>query len=599
MENEKLYALRHSTEHVLTMTMLRIWGKKIKAAMGPATDEGFYFDFDSEIKISEADFEKIEKEMAKIIKADLPIVKDEMSVDEAKEFFSKGTYEGNEYKHEWLDAIKDRGEKVSVYWFGEKGKDIPETFVDICAGPHLASTSKIGAFKLTKVAGAYWHGDEKNKMLQRIYGTAFATQKELDDYLNLIEEAKKRDHKKLGKELGLFTFSDLVGAGLPLWTPKGTLLRNTLDEFVWELRQAKGYQKVTIPHITKKDLYETSGHWAKFSNDLFKINTREGHEFAMKPMNCPHHTQIYDCEQRSYRDLPQRYAETTMVYRDEQTGELSGLSRVRCITQDDAHVFCREGQLRDEFYAIWDIIETFYQKCGFPELKIRLSLSDPDHMEKYLGDRTVWDKAEDQLRGFISERGKNFVEAKGEAAFYGPKIDFMTKDSLGREWQVATIQADRNMPKNFQLFCKNEQGEDEQVVMIHAAIMGSIERFASILIEHHAGVFPTWLSPVQVQFAPVSAKHVEGAKQLAGEFAGLGIRVQVDEADETVGNKVRKAVGQKIPYIVVVGDKELGLTPSTGSGQAWMIRVRGKEDQEKMSKEEFVERVLQEIKDKK
>jgi threonyl-tRNA synthetase len=592
MEKEQLLAMRHSVEHVLTMAMLRIWGNKIKAAMGPATDDGFYFDFDSEIKISEADFEKIENEMAKIVKEDLPIIKDEMTVEDARDFFDKGTYRGNEYKFEWLDEIDKRGEKISVYWMGEKGKDIPETFVDICAGPHLASTGKIGVFKLLKMAGAYWHGDEKNKMLQRIYGTAFETQKELDDHLRFLEEAKKRDHKKIGKELGLFTFSELVGAGLPLWTPKGTMLRNTLDDFVWELRRARGYNKVTIPHITKKDLYETSGHWAKFSNDLFKINTREGHEFAMKPMNCPHHTQIYDCMPRSYRDMPQRYAETTMVYRDEQTGELNGLSRVRCITQDDAHVFCRESQLKDEFYAIWEIIEEFYVKCGFPVLKIRLSLSDPDHMEKYLGSRELWDKAEDQLRGFIKERGAEFTEGIGEAAFYGPKIDFMAEDSLGREWQVATIQADRNMPKNFKLFYTNEQGEDEQVVMVHAAIMGSIERFLSILIEHHAGAFPVWLSPVQVLLAPVSSKHLEGTKSLATELSAQGIRVEIDGADETVGNKVRKAVGQKLPYIIVVGDKEL-------AGEPWMIRVRGQEEQLKMSKEEFLQRVKTEIKERK
>ena len=591
-ENNNLEAMRHSCEHVLTMAMLRIWGNKIDAAMGPATDDGFYFDFDSDIKITEEDFSRVEKEMANIIKENLPIVKDEMTVSEAREFFNKNIYKGNAYKHEWLDEIEGRGEKVSVYWMGKKDGDIPDTFVDICAGPHLESTGKIGAFKLLKTAGAYWHGDEKNKMLTRIYGTAFENQEELDSYLNMLEDAKKRDHKKLGKELDLFTFSDLVGGGLPLWTPKGTLLRNTLDNFVWELRQAKGYQKVTIPHITKKDLYETSGHWAKFSNDLFKIQTREGHEFAMKPMNCPHHTQIYAHVPRSYRDLPQRYAETTMVYRDEQTGELNGLSRVRCITQDDAHVFCRESQLKDEFYAIWDIIETFYAACGFPALKIRLSLSDPEHMEKYMGSREQWDKAESQLREFISDRGAAFFEAKGEAAFYGPKIDFMAKDSLGREWQVATIQADRSMPKSFDLFCNNEQGEQERIVMIHAAIMGSIERFLSILIEHYGGAFPLWISPVQVHFAPVSAKHVEGTKKLAEEFSQLGIRIAVDDADETVGNKVRKAVAQKVPYIVVVGDKEI-------AGEDWMIRVRGVEKQEKMSKDEFVKKVMEEIKERK
>ncbi|MFA6550640.1 MAG: threonine--tRNA ligase [Candidatus Gracilibacteria bacterium] len=548
-EQLEMEKMRHSCEHVLHQAMTDLF-PGLKRAMGPATDEGFYHDFDYDGKVSEEDFPRIEKRMQELIKQDLPIVREEISIDEAKKLFKD-----NPYKLDWIRIIEEKGEKATVYWTGkprEKGSD-----VDLCKGPHIESTGKIGPFKLLKIAGAYWHGDEKNKMLQRIYGTAYPTQKELDDYLNMIEEAKKRDHKKLGKELGLFTFSELVGAGLPLWTPKGTLLRNILDNFVWELRQAKGYQKVTIPHITKKDLYETSGHWAKFSNDLFKITTREGHEFAMKPMNCPHHTQIYACEPRSYRDLPHRYAETTMVYRDEQTGELSGLSRVRCITQDDAHCFCRESQLKDEFYAIWDIIETFYAKCGFPELKIRLSLSDPEHMEKYLGTRADWDKFEEQLRGFIRDRGAEFTEAAGEAAFYGPKIDFMAKDSLGRQWQVATIQADRNMPKNFKLFCTNEDGKEEQVVMIHAAIMGSIERFLSILIEHHAGAFPFWMAPVQAKILPISDKFMDYANnKIAEELKAAGIRVQIDISAEGLGKKIRNAEMEKIPYMIVVGEKE-------------------------------------------
>ncbi|HBU06976.1 MAG TPA: threonine--tRNA ligase [Candidatus Magasanikbacteria bacterium] len=592
MEKEQLEAMRHSCEHALTMAMMRLWPGKIKAAMGPATDDGFYFDFDSEVKISEADFDKIEKEMAKIIKDNLPMIKDEMTVAEAREFFSRNTYEGNEYKHEWLDEIEGRGEKVSVYWMGEKGGDMPNTFVDICSGPHVESTGKIGAFKLLKVAGAYWHGDEKNKMLQRVYGTAFATQEDLDKYLTMMEEAKNRDHRKLGVELDLFTFSDLVGPGLALWTPKGTLLRNTLDEYVWQLRKERGYTKVTIPHITKKALYEKSGHWDKFATELFHITTREGHEFAMKPMNCPHHTQIYDHVRRSYRELPQRYAETTMVYRDEQTGELSGLSRVRCITQDDAHVFLRESQVKEEIFKIWDIIEIFYKATGFGKMRVRLSFHDPDHFEKYLGEKEVWERTENQLRELAQERGVEVFEAKGEAAMYGPKVDFIAVDSIGREWQVATVQLDRNLPERFDLNCINEKGEQERIVMLHAAIMGSIERFLSILIEHHAGAFPVWMAPVQIQLVPVSAKHVEGAKNLLTELVELGIRVDIDEADETVGNKVRKAVGQKIPYIVVVGDKEL-------AGEDWMIRVRGQENQEKMKKEEFVEKVLDETRERK
>jgi threonyl-tRNA synthetase len=577
-EKEKLAALRHTAEHILTQAMINLYGEdKVIMAMGPSTDDGFYFDLDAAdgFTVSVENFAEIEKEMRKIVAANLPLQREEVSVATAKEMFSH-----NPYKQEWLAGIEEKGEQATIYRTGTE-------FVDLCKGPHVASTGEVKAFKLLSVAGAYWHGDEKNKMLTRIYGTAFASQKELDDYLFQIEEAKKRDHKKLGKELDLFTFSDLVGAGLPLWTPKGTMLRNLLDNFVWELRQAKGYQKVSIPHITKKDLYETSGHWAKFANDLFRINTREGHEFAMKPMNCPHHTQIYAHLQRSYRDLPQRYAETTMVYRDEQTGELNGLSRVRCITQDDAHVFCRESQLKDEFYAIWDIIETFYKACGFPELKIRLSLSDPQAMDKYLGSREDWDKFEDQLRGFIKDRNGEFFEAIGEAAFYGPKIDFMAKDSLGREWQVATIQADRNMPKNFDLFCINEQGEQERIVMVHAAIMGSIERFLSILIEHYAGAFPVWLSPVQAKILPIADRHIDYANQVKAQLLEQGIRTEIDDRPERLSAKIRDAQLQKVPYMLIVGDKE---------AESQQVGVRSRQGDEGAAEvAKLVDRVKKEI----
>jgi len=574
-QKAKLAALRHTAEHVLTQAMENLYGQdKVIKAMGPATDEGFYFDFDTAagFVISEENFPEIEAAMRKIITADLPLTREEVSVEAAKKIFSD-----NPYKQEWLASIEEKGESVTIYRTGSQ-------FVDLCKGPHVKSTGEIKAFKLLSVAGAYWHGDEKNKMLTRIYGTAFASKKELDAYLFQIEEAKKRDHKKLGKELDLFTFSDLVGAGLPLWTPKGTMIRNLLDNFVWELRQAKGYQKVSIPHITKKDLYETSGHWAKFANDLFRIQTREGHEFAMKPMNCPHHTQIYAHLQRSYRDLPQRYAETTMVYRDEQTGELNGLSRVRCITQDDAHVFCRESQLKDEFYAIWDIIETFYKACGFPELKIRLSLSDPQAMDKYLGSREDWDKYEDQLRGLIKDRGADFFEAIGEAAFYGPKIDFMAKDSLGREWQVATIQADRNMPKNFDLFCINEEGQQERIVMVHAAIMGSIERFLSILIEHYAGAFPVWLSPVQAKILTIADRHADYANQVKAQLVEQGIRTEIDDRPERLSAKIRDAQLQKIPYMLIVGDKE-------AASQQVGVRSREKGDEGAVKVAELIDQI--------
>ena len=393
-------------------------------------------------------------------------------------------------------------------------------------------------------------------MLTRIYGLAFNTKEELSTYEIQIEEAKKRDHKKLGKELDLFTFSELVGAGLPLWTPKGTTLRDVLDNFVWELRQKFDYKRVDIPHITKKDLYEKSGHWQKFKDELFKIETREGHTFVMKPMNCPHHVQIYDRKPWSYKELPQRYASTTKVYRDEQSGELSGLSRVRCITQDDAHVFCRQSQVKQEMKNIWTIIETFYSSIGF-KLIPRLSLHDPKYMEKYLGDEEVWIKAENELRELVKEKGVEAIEALGEAAFYGPKVDFMGQDSLGREWQVATIQLDMNMPVNFDLTCINEKGEKERIVIIHAAIMGSIERFLSVIIEHFAGVFPLWLSPIQVKVIPIGEAHVAFAKKVSESLKSADIRVEEDFGDEGFGKKVRQAKVEKIPYFIIIGDKEI------------------------------------------
>ena len=365
-----------------------------------------------------------------------------------------------------------------------------------------------------------------------------------------------KDHKKIGKELDLFTFSDLIGPGLPLWTPKGTMVRHLLDDFVWELRRKYGYQKVEIPHITKKDLYETSGHWDKFEDDLFRISTREGYEFALKPMNCPHHTQIYARHPHSYRDLPQRYANTTTCYRDEQSGELNGLSRTRAFAQDDAHVFCRIEQAKDEIQKIWEIVHVFYQSFGL-NLELRLSLRDPSTPEKYLGNQELWDKAEKILRGIAGENKTKYVEAPGEAAFYAPKLDFMTKDSLGREWQVATIQLDVNMPERFDLTCVNERGDKERIVMIHAAIMGSLERFMSILLEHTQGTFPLWLSPIQVKILPIGEAHFEYAKNVFEKLKSDNIRAELDESNESLGKKIRNAKTEKVPYMLVIGDREV------------------------------------------
>lgn len=365
------------------------------------------------------------------------------------------------------------------------------------------------------------------------------------------------DHRRLGKELDLFTFSDLVGSGLPLWTPRGTLIRNLLDDYVWQLRKRYGYERVEIPHITKKDLYEKSGHWDKFKDELFCITTREGYEFAMKPMNCPHHTQIYARRPFSYRELPQRYANTTMCYRDEQSGELNGLARVRSLTQDDAHVFCRKDQIDEEMLKVWDIIRIFYKTFGFTELKVRFSRHDPEHFEKYLGTKEVWKDAEDRIEHILKKEGADYIDGLGEAALYGPKIDFMATDSLGREWQVATIQLDLNLPERFDLVCTNEKGEKERIVMIHCAIMGSIERFMSILIEHYAGAFPVWLAPVQATILPIGESHHAYAQTLAEQLRSHDIRVEVDATNESLGKRIRGAKIQKIPYLMVVGDKEI------------------------------------------
>lgn len=550
-EDFMLYKMRHSAEHILTQAMQRVYGKEnIIMAMGPATEEGYYFDFDSPkgFEFGEEQFEKVEAEMKKIIKENQRIERREISLKEARELF-----QDNKYKQEWLDEIESKDQMLTIYVNVNKNGE--EVFVDLCKGPHVAYTKQVGKVKLLKMAGAYWRGDEKNKMLRRVYGTAFKTQEELDKYLVFLEEVKKRDHRKLGKELDLFLFSELVGGGLPMWTQRGTILRDEMDKFVWELRREKGYQKVTIPHITKKDLYETSGHWSKFSDELFKMDSREGHLFALKPMNCPHHTQIYSHLKRSYRDLPQRYAETTMVYRDEQSGELGGLSRVRCITQDDAHVFCRYSQIKDEFFAIWDIVDKFYSTFGF-ELRVRLSFHDPKEFDKYLGTPEIWKRAEASLEEIAKERGVDYFVGKGEAAMYGPKIDFMAKDSLGREHQVATIQLDMNMPERFDLTCTSEDGADERIVMLHAAIMGSIERFSSVMIEHFAGKFPLWLAPEQIRIIPISEQNNDYANEVYEKLASAGYRVEIDLDSETMQNKIRQAQEMKVPHMVVVGKRE-------------------------------------------
>ncbi len=579
MSTPTLDAKRHSLAHLLAAAVLAIW-PDAKRTIGPSIDDGFYYDFDfGAVKISDSDLSKIEQKMREIFKTWTTFERQEIPAESAKKMFAD-----NEYKLELISEFASDGQNLTTYTSGE--------FTDLCRGGHIENMKEIetGSWQLDRIAGAYWRGNEKNKMLTRIYGLAFDTKVELADYLKIREEAKKRDHKKLGKELDLFVFSELVGSGLPLWTPKGTLMRNLIDEFVWKLRSERGYVKVEIPHITKKELYITSGHWDKYKDDLFKITTREGHEYAMKPMNCPHHTQIFTRKPHSYKEMPQCYANTTMVYRDEQSGELSGLSRVLCITQDDAHDFCRISQTKEEIQKIWEIVHIFYKAFNFP-LKLRLSLRDPKHPEKYLGNKDHWDKAEQILREVAKENKTEYHEALGEAAFYAPKLDFIAKDSIGREWQVATIQLDVNMPERFDLTCINEKGEKERIVMIHAAITGSIERFMSVIIEHFAGAFPTWLAPVQIKILPVGEAHQEYCYKLGVELKAQNIRLEVDSANESIGKKIRTAEQEKVPYMLVVGDKEIA------SGDL-AVRKRGQREIVNINKAEFITNILEEITNK-
>ncbi|MEK7545664.1 MAG: threonine--tRNA ligase [Patescibacteria group bacterium] len=599
-EYDELDRMRHSAAHLLAAAVMKMF-PDAKLGVGPVIENGFYYDMQLPRTLTTDDFAALEKTIAALKAENLDFRRQEMPLDEAVAFFRE---RGQDFKVDLLTDLKKHGTtnlkdeesqdleigtgapQASLYWTGD--------FVDLCRGPHVERSGQVGVVKLKSVSGAFWRGKAENAQLQRVYGWAFATQTDLDAHIKMLEEAEKRDHRKIGKEQGLFTFSDLVGPGLPLWTPRGTMLRELLNDYVWELRKVHGYQKVAIPHITKKELYETSGHWAKYAEDLFKIETRDKHLFAMKPMNCPHHTQIFAAEPKSYRQMPVRYCETTMVYRDEQTGELSGLSRVLSITQDDAHVFCRLEQVRGEAEKIWDIIRTFYGTFGF-ELSVRLSRRDPAHPEKYLGAPEDWDKAEAALREIVEARvGSDWTDGPGEAAFYGPKIDFMAKDSIGRVWQVATIQLDFNQPKSFGLACTNEKGEKEPVLMIHCAIMGAIERFMAVMIEHTGGLFPTWLAPEQLALLPVGERHLDASAALRARFEAEGLRAWLDESADSVGKKVRNAEKMRIPYGLVLGDKEVPENGEWHDGVKLAVRVRGTKDAVEMTLGELLARIKEE-----
>lgn len=583
MEHENLFKKRHSLAHILLMAVKHHFPHALPT-IGPVIENGFYYDIDFSPgeKITPEDLPKLEKTMREIIARKL-----DFKVESVTPLHAKGLFKHNPYKLELIDGIEKEGQEVTLYYTGEE-------FFDLCEGPHVKNTKDIApdSFKLDKLAGAYWRGDEKNQMLTRVYGLAFDTKEELVAYETQLEEAKKRDHRILGKQLKLFTFSDLVGPGLPLWTPRGTILREELNSFVWSLRKKNDYDRVSIPHITKNDLYKKSGHWAKYMEDLFKIETRDGHLFCMKPMNCPHHAQIYASELRSYKELPLRFAETTAVYRDEQSGELSGLTRVLAITQDDSHVFCMESQLEEEVGIIWDMIVEFYETFGF-ELTPRFSRRDMKNKEKYLGTDAGWEKAEHAIKSLIEARAKhNWIDGEGEAAFYGPKVDFMAKDSIGRTWQVATIQVDFVQPENLDLEYVTNEGTRARPVMIHCAIMGSIERFLATYIEHCAGNFPLWLSPLQVAVIPISDKHRDYAHAIAENLKASGLRVSVDDSKEGLGKKVRNAKEMKVPYWIVAGDKDM-------EAGLYTLESRDHGQLGQMKKEDILSRFEKEIREKK
>jgi len=600
--NEELYSIRHSLAHIMADAIQRKW-PEAKFGVGPVVSDGFYYDVDlgGDNGISTDNFAALEKEMRKIIAANTPFVKSEKTIKEAIAWANKVK---QPYKEELLNDLQRSGttelknldsnelglasktSKVSKVTFYTN-----DTFEDLCRGPHVEKTGDVGAFKLTKVAGAYWRGQEDKPQMQRIYGVAFAKQSELDDYLAMLEDAKRRDHRKIGQEIDLFVFSDLVGQGLPLFTPRGTILREELLKFSNELRLSNGFEKVWIPHMTKNDLYKKSGHWDKFGDELFLVKSQEtSDELVLKPMNCPHHTQIYASRQRSYKDLPIRYLESTTVYRDEKSGELGGLSRVRSITQDDSHVFCMPNQIEAEIGQLLSSAKTLYETVG---MKLRVRLSYRDDGDSYLGTKAQWDNAQKQLKDAVSTNKLDFFEVEGEAAFYGPKIDFMATDAIGREHQVATVQLDFVQPERFELEFTNKEGAMETPIMIHSALLGSVERFLSVYIEHTEGRFPVWLAPEQIRLITVNQTEelVQYTESLYDKAKNLGLRVTMDNSNESVGKKIRNAEKMKIPYVCVIGEQELRSEQTTP-------RVRGdmgNQPVDKIDISSFMDTVLKEM----
>ena len=581
VSSSEVEKMRHSLSHVLAAAVRELY-PTTTFGVGPAIENGFYYDIDfGGEKVSDADLEKIEKKMRGLVKRGLQMVRREVSREEALEWAKENN---QKYK---VELIEELPADEPITFYDLKDEQSGEVlFSDLCKGPHVEDLGKIGTFRLDRIAGAYWRGDEKREMLTRIYGLAFETEDELKAYLERQEEAKKRDHRKLGKELDLFCFSELVGSGLPLFTPRGTVLREELSEFSLGLRGKAGFRKVWAPHITKVDLYKASGHYAKFGDELFMVHSQvNGEEFAMKPMNCPHHAQIFASQPRTYREMPVRYMEATTDYRDEKTGELGGLSRVRALTQDDSHVFCRREQIKDEIQQLVKIVRKLYTTVGMDKLRARLSYRDES--DKYLGDPELWKMAQGQIKEAAVDNGLEYFEQEGEAAFYGPKIDFMAEDALGREHQVATIQLDFVQPERFGLEFVNEEGKKERPVMIHHATLGSIERFMSVFIEHTGGWFPLWCAPEQVRVLTVNDKVEDYVKEVEKVLSdvvldepvkGNELRFEVDRSDDSLGKKIKRATEMKIPVVLIVGEKD---------ASERVVSVRTREGEEKVELDEL------------
>lgn len=576
-DEEGKHAFWHSSAHLMAEALQELY-PGIKFGIGPAIENGFYYDVDpGTAVIKEGDLPAIEAKMSELAARKVAYVRNDISkADALKKFQDKG----DEYKVELINDLQDG--TITLYTQGN--------FTDLCRGPHLPGTSEIKAIKLLSVAGAYWRGDEKRKMLTRIYGITFPKKKMLDEYLVLLEEAKKRDHRKIGKELELFAFSETVGKGLPLWLPRGTALRLRLEDFLKKIQRRFEYQQVMTPHIGNKQLYVTSGHYAKYGKDSFQpIHTpEEGEEYLLKPMNCPHHCEIYKVKPRSYKDLPLRMAEFGTVYRYEQSGELHGLTRVRSFTQDDAHIFCRPEQLKEEFLKVMDIIFIIFKALDFENFEAQISLRDPQNKEKYIGSDENWEKAESAIVEACREKGLKARVELGEAAFYGPKLDFMVKDAIGRRWQLGTIQVDYNLPERFELEYTGEDNQKHRPVMIHRAPFGSMERFVAVLIEHTAGKFPLWLTPDQVVILPISEKFNDYAYEIAKDLNMKDIRVQVDDRNEKIGRKIRDNELKRIPYMLIVGEKE-------AENREVSVRRQGEGDKGTIKVDEFINMVTEEV----